>query len=149
MIGVTVNDPVMVEQWIAAARESGADNRWELSARTRVAIWRQDWEELGRVANLVGGDRGAMLRGMAAARQGSWPEARQHLLDSLRTQGRLEDGGAALSQAQALVELGWVEQQLGLAAGSRRWRMRASRSSACSSRVAATARATSTSCTFS
>jgi hypothetical protein len=24
MIGVTVNDPVMVEQWIAAARESGA-----------------------------------------------------------------------------------------------------------------------------
>jgi hypothetical protein len=70
MIGVTVNDPVMVEQWIAAARESGADNRWELSARTRVAIWRQDWEELGRVANLAGGDRGAMLRGMAACAPG-------------------------------------------------------------------------------
>jgi TolB-like protein/predicted Zn-dependent protease len=114
MIGVTVDDPVMVEQWIAEARESGTDNRWELLARTRVAIWRQDYDELGRVANLVGGDRGAMLRGMAAARQGDWPEARQHLLDSLRTQSRLEDGGAALSQAQALVELGWVEQQLGL-----------------------------------
>ncbi len=113
-IGVTFNDPVMVEQWIAAAREWGADNRWELSARTRAAIWEQDWEELGRVANLAGGDNGAMLRGIAAARQGSWPEARQHLLDSLRTQGRLEDGAAALSQAQALVELGWVEQQLGL-----------------------------------
>ncbi|MFU8895262.1 MAG: tetratricopeptide repeat protein [Gammaproteobacteria bacterium] len=113
-IGVTFNDPVMVEQWIAAAREWGADNRWELSARTRAAIWEQDWEELGRVANLTGGDNGAMLRGIAAARQGSWPEARQHLLDSLRTQSRLEDGAAALSQAQALVELGWVEQQLGL-----------------------------------
>jgi TolB-like protein len=115
MIGVTVNDPVMVEQWIAAARESGAENRWELSARTRAASWRQDWEELGRVANLAGGDRGAMLRGMAASRQGSWPEARQHLLDSLRNRARLEDGGVALSEAQALVELGWVEQQLGLA----------------------------------
>ena len=114
-IGVTFKEPVMVEQWIAAARERGADNRWELSARTRAAIWEQDWEELGRVANLAGGDNGAMLRGIAAARQGSWPEARQHLLDSLRTQSRLEDGGAALSQAQALVELGWVEQQLGLA----------------------------------
>jgi TolB-like protein/preprotein translocase subunit Sec61beta len=114
MIGVTLNDPVMVEQWIAAARDSGADNRWELSARTRAAVWRQDWEELDRVANLVGGDNGAMLRGMAAARQGSWPEARQHLLDSLRNRARLEDGGVALSQAQELVELGWVEQQLGL-----------------------------------
>ncbi len=114
-IGVSINDPVMVEQWIAAARERGADNRWELSARSRAAIWRQDWEELGRVANLVGGDSGALLRGMAAARQGSWPEARQHLLDSLRNRARLEDGGVPLSQAQALVELGWVEQQLGLA----------------------------------
>jgi TolB-like protein/Flp pilus assembly protein TadD/preprotein translocase subunit Sec61beta len=115
LIGITANDPVMVEQWIAAAREWGADNRWELSARSRAAIWRQDWEELGRVANLVGGDNGALFRGMAAARQGSWPEARQHLLDSLRNRARLEDGGVPLSQAQALVELGWVEQQLGLA----------------------------------
>jgi TolB-like protein/predicted Zn-dependent protease len=113
-IGVTVNDPVMVERWIAAARESGADNRWELAARTRAAIWQQDWDELGRVANLVGGDNGALLRGTAAARQGNWPEARQHLLDSLRKRARLEDGKVALSQAQALVELGWVEQQLGL-----------------------------------
>lgn len=114
-IGVTVNDPVMIEQWIAAARERGANNRWELSARSRAAIWRQDWEELGRVANLLGGDSGALLRGMAAARLGSWPEARQHLLDSLRNRARLEDGRVPLSQAQALVELGWVEQQLGLA----------------------------------
>ncbi|HRP34894.1 MAG TPA: tetratricopeptide repeat protein [Gammaproteobacteria bacterium] len=114
-IGVTVNEPAMVEQWIAAARKWGADNRWELSARSRAAFWRQDWEELGRVANLVGGDNGALLRGMAAARQGSWPEARQHLLDSLRNRARLEDGRVPLSQAQALVELGWVEQQLGLA----------------------------------
>jgi TolB-like protein/predicted Zn-dependent protease len=114
MIGVTLTDSVMVEQWIAAARESGADNRWELLARSRAAIWRQDWEELGRVANLAGGDRGAMLRGMAAARKGHWPEARQHLLDAIRTQRRLQDGGAALIQAQALVELGWVERQLEL-----------------------------------
>jgi TolB-like protein/predicted Zn-dependent protease len=113
-IGVTVDDPVMVEQWIAAAREWGADNRWELAARTRAALWQQDWEELGRLANLVGGDNGAVLRGMAAVRQGSWPEARQHLLDSLRTRAYVADGEAALSQAQALVELGWVERQLGL-----------------------------------
>lgn len=114
-IGVTISDPVMVEQWIAAAREWGADNRWELAARSRAAIWQQDWDELGRVANLAGGDNGALLRSMAAARQCSWPEARQHLLDSLRNRARLEDGSVALSQAQALVELGWVEQQLGLA----------------------------------
>jgi TolB-like protein/predicted Zn-dependent protease len=113
-IGVTIDDPAMVEQWIAAARQSGADNRWELAARTRAAIRRQDWEDLGRVANLIGGDEGAMLRGVAAARHGGWPEARQHLLDSVRKPGRLEDGGIALSHAQALVELGWVEQQLGL-----------------------------------
>jgi TolB-like protein len=113
-IGVTIDDPVMVEEWIAAAREWGADNRWELSARTRAALRRQDWEELGRIANLVGGDNGAVLRGLAAAGQGSWPEARQHLLDSLRARPRPEGGGAALSQAQALVELAWVEQQLGL-----------------------------------
>jgi hypothetical protein len=114
-IGVTIGHPVMVEQWLAAARNWGADNRWELSARTRAAQRRQDWEELGRVANLVGGDNGAMLRGMAASGQGRWPEARQHLLDSLRTRPRPEGGAAALRHVQALVELGWVEQQLGLA----------------------------------
>jgi TolB-like protein len=114
-IGVTIDDPVMVEQWLAAARKWGADNRWELSARTRVAQRRQDWEELLRIANLASGDNGAVLRGLAAAGQGSWPAARQHLLDSLRTGPRLEGGGAALRQAEALVELGWVEQQLGLA----------------------------------
>jgi TolB-like protein/predicted Zn-dependent protease len=114
MIGITLDDPVMVEQWIAAARKWGADNRWELLARSRAAIWQQDWDGLGHIANLMRGDNGAVLRGMAAARQGRLPEARQHLLDVLETSRRLDGGGAALPQAQALVELGWVERQLGL-----------------------------------
>jgi TolB-like protein/Tfp pilus assembly protein PilF len=120
VIAGAVGDRPLADAWIAAARTRGEDNRWELSARAMLAIGQGDWAALERNGELAGGDAGAFRRGLAASARQAWPEARRHLLESLRIGGYRAGGTVLASHSAALVELGWVEQQLGLSESPQR-----------------------------
>jgi TolB-like protein/Tfp pilus assembly protein PilF len=113
-IAVRLGDPEMARAWTAAARERGPDNRWELIARADLALGAEDWPELGRVGELRGGRYGAEGRGIAAARQGELPAARQHLLEALRLSGYEPAEPALRWHTPVLVELARVERDFGL-----------------------------------
>jgi TolB-like protein/Tfp pilus assembly protein PilF len=113
-IAVRLGEPQMARAWIAAARERGPDNRWELIARSDLELAADDWLELSRVGDLRGGRHGAEARGIAAARQGELPTARQHLLEALRLSGYDPAGPALRSHTPLLIELARVERDFGL-----------------------------------
>jgi TolB-like protein/Tfp pilus assembly protein PilF len=113
-VGANLNDQALADAWITAARSAGVDNRWELYARQLLADWQGDWAALDEVGRLRGGPSGAYMRGVAAARLGDWPAARLHLLESLQLEGYRAVHFVRMGHAAALVELAWVEQQMGM-----------------------------------
>lgn len=125
-LAVRLGEPELARAWIAAARERGPENRWELIARSDLALGAYDWPELGRIGDLRGGTYGAEARGIAAARQGELPSARQHLLEALRLSGYDPAGPALRTHTPVLIELARVEGDFGL--DGWRDRIRAARS---------------------
>lgn len=113
-IAATMQDNGLAERWIAAARARGEDNRWELSARELMAEWVGDWAAMDRLGVLRSGPYGAYLRGVAAGRSGALPEARMQLLEALQLGGFNAVHGPRVEHLTTLVELAWVEQQLGI-----------------------------------
>lgn len=114
MVAVHLDDRALAEAWIEAARGRGENNRWELFARDRLAVAEGDWAQLAETGAARGGPAGAYLRGVAAARAGAWHEARRLLLESLQLSSYDAVQGARLIHMGALLELAWVERQLGL-----------------------------------
>jgi TolB-like protein/Tfp pilus assembly protein PilF/preprotein translocase subunit Sec61beta len=112
--GVELGDRALADAWIAEARAIGADNRWELAARQPLAESSGDWTALEELGQVWGGPRGAYLRGVAASRLEAWPAARRHLLESLQLAGYDAVRGARMGHADALLELAWVERNMGL-----------------------------------
>jgi TolB-like protein/Tfp pilus assembly protein PilF len=113
-IAIRIGEPEMARAWIAAARERGPDNRWELIARSDLARATDDWPELGRIGDLRGGTYGAEARAIAAARQGELPSARQHLLEAMRLPGQDSAMPGMRRHTPALIELARVERDFGL-----------------------------------
>lgn len=113
-LALFMGDEPLATAWIAAAREQGEDNRWELHPRQKLAESRGEWGDLDRVGQLRGGPEGALMRGVAAARRQAFPEAHGHLLQALKLKGYQPEHGAVLKQLGILIELAWVEQQSGL-----------------------------------
>ena len=109
-----IGDSALAEAWIEAARQRGENNRWELSAREGVAIDEGDWARLTAIGSARGGPMGAYLRGVAASRSGEWHEARRLLLESLQLGSYDAVQGPRLTHMSALLELAWVEKQLGM-----------------------------------
>jgi TolB-like protein/Tfp pilus assembly protein PilF len=114
VIAAAMDDRPLAEAWIGAARARGEANRWELFARQLLEDWNGDWDALAAVGQLWGGPVGAYLRGVAASRAGAWPEARRHLLEALQLGGFDIQRGAHPGHARVLVELAWVERQMGI-----------------------------------
>ena len=113
-IAIDWEDLDLADPWIAAARERGPDNRWELFAREQRAISRGDWKALERIADLTTGLPSASLRGVAASNRQQWSEARRHLLDALRMRGWSGSESVRIAHVIWLIELAWVERQLDL-----------------------------------
>jgi len=114
MIATFLGDRTLAEAWIEAARQRGENNRWELFARDRLAEAVGDWATVAETGSARGGPAGAHLRGVAAARSGAWHEARRLLLEALQLASYDAVQGARLIHMGALLELAWVERQLGM-----------------------------------
>ncbi len=113
IIGAELDDAAMADTWIAAARARGADNRWELYGREALALWRGDWRALDDVGSRRGGDYGAYLRGLAAAGEARWADARQALHESLRLGGYRAGQPPSQQNIPALLLLAWLEKREG------------------------------------
>jgi len=111
-LGANLDDRPLAEAWIAAARDRGENNRWELYARQELAVWSADWTGLDEIGRLRGGPAGAEIRGVAASHLGAWTEARRHLLEALQLGGYDRAQGARTSHVSILLRLAWVEQQM-------------------------------------
>ena len=68
--------PEQAQEWIAAARSRGANNRWELTARGFVARTAGDWDALFRVGQLHLARNGATWQGLASLGKQDWEIAR-------------------------------------------------------------------------
>ena len=113
-IGLVMEDSGMAQAWIAEARARGADNRWELGARSELYVAQSDWKALQDAAALWGGSDGATVRGWALINQDKTAEARQSFLNALQIFG-YEPGGRIINDyVYTLIGLLWTEQQLGL-----------------------------------
>ena len=111
-LAANLDDKSLAETWIAAARERGENNRWELYARRELAEWRADGTGLDEIGRLRGGPAGAEMRGVAAVHLRAYPEARRHLLEALQLGGYDAAQGARVSHVSTLLHLAWVEQQM-------------------------------------
>lgn len=109
-----LEDAPLAEAWIAAARARGPENRWELDAREALASWQGDVAGLDQIGEVRGGHWTPHWRGVAAARGEAWPEARAHLLESLRMLGYDAAQGASMSHVPGLTWLAAVEKRQGL-----------------------------------
>ncbi|TDR22355.1 tetratricopeptide repeat protein [Marinicella litoralis] len=100
------------QQWLAAARDRGAGNRWELSARRSIAQWSGDWDAMFRVGQLYLAKTGTTWQGQASLGQLDWEAARsafQRTLSRLNyRQGDLANGNVL----EALVGLALAEKRL-------------------------------------
>jgi len=105
-----MGDDAMADAWIAAARERGADNRWELLARRSLAESRGDVAALDVLGSASGGHVGAHLRALAAIGREQWPEARKALNDALRLGGYREGQPIALQNVAPLILLAWLDK---------------------------------------
>jgi TolB-like protein/Tfp pilus assembly protein PilF len=114
LVAAHLDDDPLADAWIAAARQRGENNRWELSARDRLAEADGDWAAVAETGAARGGPVGAYLRGVAAARSGAWHEARRLLLEALQLANYDAVQGARLGHMGTLLELAWVERQLGI-----------------------------------
>ena len=109
------------QQWLAAARDRGPGNRWELSARRSMAQWSGDWDTLFRAGQLYLAKTGTTWQGQASLGEGDWEAARasfQRSLSSLNYRMGNPVNGNVLEPLTGLV---LAEKQLGIDT----WRTRA------------------------
>jgi TolB-like protein len=114
MIGMWMRDPPLAERALSAARARGAGNYWELRALAELADWQHKPEQFDVLARQDGA-AGAWWRARRATMQGDLPQARMHLLETLRMFHYDATRPVLASQVTTLVELARVERALGLA----------------------------------
>jgi TolB-like protein/Tfp pilus assembly protein PilF len=114
LVAALLGDMPLATAWIEAARQRGENNRWELFARESLAVAEGDWAKVAETGAARGGPLGAYQRAVAASRSGAWHEARRLLLESLQLANYDAVQGARLIHMSALLELAWVERQLGI-----------------------------------
>ncbi len=111
-IGAFLGDPELAARGLQAARERGADNRWELFALGTLAEWQQKPEQIQSLAQQPGW-RGAFWRAHSALARQDWAQARAQLQDALSQRNYDPDRGVETAMIPLLIELARVEKQLG------------------------------------
>ncbi len=109
-----MGDTQSATEWIAAARERGANNRWELSARRALAKETADWDAMFRAGQLNLIKDGVEWQGYASLGEGDWEAARaayQRVLSRLQYRPDEQPNGDML---QSLLGLTLAEQRLGV-----------------------------------
>ncbi len=109
-----MQDRPLAERALLAARARGAGNSWELSALAELAEWKLEPAQLDVLARQDGWT-GAWWRARRAVLQGDLPQARIHLLETLRLRGYDAGRAPITTHVSPLIELARVERELGLA----------------------------------
>ncbi len=109
-----MGDSEEAQRWVDAARERGANNRWELQARRYLAAWNADWDGVFRAGQLGLSRDGMAWLGEASLGKGDWEAARASFQRAL-SQLNYRHGGAPTGMVvEELVGLALAERQLGL-----------------------------------
>ena len=109
-----MQDRPLAERALLAARARGAGNSWEMQALSELADWQREPAQLDVLARQDSAS-GAWWRARRATMRANLPQARVDLLESLRLRGYDPTRPAHASQIPSLIELAWVERELGLA----------------------------------
>lgn len=114
VIYALIQDDVTARKWIAAAREMGAGNRWELEARRSLAQWRGDWDALFRAGQLYLARDGATWQGQASLGKSDWEAARTSFQRALSRQNYRHGDSPTGNVLLPLTGLALAEQRLGI-----------------------------------
>jgi tetratricopeptide (TPR) repeat protein len=104
----------MADRWIAEARARGADNRWEIFARSMLLERRADYSALEKLGLILSGSDGATIRGWAFYNQGKDAEARQSFINALQLSGYRVGDRIIADIIDPLLGRAAAEQALGL-----------------------------------
>ncbi|MBT8141663.1 MAG: hypothetical protein KJO88_04820, partial [Gammaproteobacteria bacterium] len=106
--------PEVAQEWIAAARSRGVNNRWELTVRGYVARLAGDWDALFRVGQLHLARNGTTWQGLASLGKQDWEIARASFQRDLSRLNYRQGDEANLDVLMSLVGLALAEKRLGL-----------------------------------
>lgn len=110
--------PEKAQEWIAAARARGVNNRWELTARGFVARTTGDWDALFRVGQLHLAKNGSSWQGLASLGKQDWEIARASFQRNHSRLNYRQGDEANLDVLASLAGLALAEKRLGLSSWS-------------------------------
>ena len=114
IVAAWMQDRALADRALKAAHARGAGNSWELLALAELADWQREPAQLDILAR-QDGPLGAWGRARRATVQSDLPQARVHLLESLRLSGYNAGKPPVAIHIPTLIELARVERELGQA----------------------------------
>ncbi|MGJ8663838.1 MAG: tetratricopeptide repeat protein [Marinicella sp.] len=104
--------PEKQQKWLAAARDRGAGNRWELSASRSIAQWTGDWDAMFRAGQFYLAKTGTTWQGQASLGKQDWEAARASFQRTLSRLNYRTGDPANGNMLEALAGMALAEKHL-------------------------------------